>query len=81
MTTIETMEKLNGLDIDSNTFTKTISGYTIISIHAIYNKTNTRNILIGFEYIICNNKTGENIFFKAEGENNIFIINKIELLK
>lgn len=81
MTTEETMKKLKGLDIDSNTFTQTLNGYTIISIHAIYNKTEVRNILTGFEYIICNNKTEENIYFRAEGKNNIFIVNKVELRK
>jgi hypothetical protein len=81
MTIIETMKKLKSLDIDSNLFRETIKDYTIISIHAIYNKTNTCNILIGFEYIICNNGTNENIYFEANGKNNIFIINKVELLK
>lgn len=81
MTTEETMKKLKGLDIDSNTFTEALNGYTIISIHAIYDKTEVRNILTGFEYIICNNKTEENIYFRAEGKNNIFIVNKVELRK
>lgn len=81
MTTNETIKKLIGLDIDSDIFTETLNGYTIISIHAIYNRTETRNILTGFEYIICNNKTDENIYFKAEGRNNIFIVNKAELRK
>ena len=75
------METLKGLNIDSKDFNNIMKNYTIISIHAIYKKEAVRNILTGFEYIICNNVSGKNIYFKAEGLNSIFIIKEVEILK